>query len=812
LGCHKESPLRVLIVEDNPDDAELLLLELRRGGLKYSLQQRVETEAQMAATLDAQAWDIVISDYSLPKFSGLSALAMVHRYGLDLPFILVSGHVGEETAVAAMKAGASDFLVKSNLSRLAPAVQRELRDAEIRREARRTEQNLHEREAQLAEAQRLAHLGTWRWDVSTQSAAWSDEMYQIFGRDRNVPPPSFDDFLAAIHSEDRPLVTGPIALHGTRQFANDVRISRPDGATRFVQLRCQVARDESGHVTELVGTIQDITERKLAEQELRHARDELELRVRERTSELLQAQRAAEAANHSKSEFLANMSHEIRTPMNAILGYADLMLDPSQTANDRLNCVQTIRRNAGHLLRVVNDILDISKIEAGKLTVERVSCSPSQIISDVASLLRGRASEKGLTLDVGFEGPFPETIHSDPTRLRQILINLVGNAIKFTEAGGVRLVGTILDSAAATERRMRFDITDTGIGMSAEQVARIFRPFTQADSSTTRRFGGTGLGLTICKRLAEMLGGHIEVKSAEAVGSTFSVTIEIGSIDNVRMLTDYREAVAPPTETLHPHVSGLHGKILLVEDGPDNRHLLAYYLTKAGAAVTTAENGKVGYEKAQAAMDAGEPFDAIVMDMQMPELDGYGATSKLRTSGCTVPIIALTAHAMADDRARCIRAGCTDYIAKPVDRGQLLDMVAKYLRAPLMVAGTTALAASLTSTGPIRSCLVGEPELEQFLGSFISHLPELVGQMLSFVEQQSLQQLRDVLHQLKGTAGLFGFPQITNAAESAQLHMDKGQSLEQIALEVQSIVQLIRQVEGYAPTKEQQIEAKSAHH
>jgi len=498
--------------------------------------------------------------------------------------------------------------------------------------------------------------------------------------------------------------------------------------------------------------------------------------------------------------------------MNAILGYADLMLDPDQTASDRLNWVQTIRRNAGHLLNVVNDILDISKIEAGKLTVERVSCSPSQIISDVVSLLRGRSAEKGLTLDVGFQGPFPETIHSDPTRLRQILINLVGNAIKFTATGGVKLTGTILDGGTAAERRMKFEVTDSGIGLSAEQIARLFTPFTQADSSTTRRFGGTGLGLTICKRLAEMLGGDITVNSEEGRGSTFTVTIQIGSSDGVRMLTNYREAVTPLIETPQSLASELRGRILLVEDGPDNRQLLSYYLTKAGATVTTAENGKIGCEKVSAAMDAGEPFDLIVMDMQMPELDGYGATSRLRTKGCTIPIIALTAHAMADDRARCIRAGCTDYIAKPVDRTQLLEMVAKYLGATAAVSGVSSSGASVTTTGPIRSCLVGEPELQQFLGSFISHLPELAGQLLNLVEQQSIQQLRDVLHQLKGTAGLFGFPQLTDAAEATQNHMDQGQSLEQVAREVRAIVQLIRQVDGYVPGKEIQIGSKGAHH
>ena len=791
------------MVEDNPDDADLLLLELRRGGLEVT-HHRVETEAAMADALDSQAWDIVIADFSLPQFSGLAALELVQKRGMDLPVILVSGHVGEETAVAAMKAGASDFLVKAKLSRLAPAIRRELCDADTRREARRTELHLHEREAQLAEAQRLAHVGSWRRNLQTGAADWSDETYQICGRDRHRPPPSFEESLAAVHPDDRPLITGSLASPYIRQFSQDLRIMRPDGSMRFVHVRCQIMRDASGSATEMVGMLQDVTERKLGEQELRQARDELEVRVGERTAELLQAQRAAEAASHSKSEFLANMSHEIRTPMNAILGYADLMLDPKQTAGDRLNCVQTIRRNAGHLLDVINDILDISKIEAGKLTVERMECSPSQVVSDVASLLRGRAAEKGLTLDVGFRGPFPETIQSDPTRLRQILINLVGNAVKFTGAGGVRLVGSVIDPGLFSGPRMRFDVTDTGIGISAEEISRIFRPFTQADTSTTRRFGGTGLGLTICKRLAEMLGGDITVSSAEGRGSTFSVTIDTGSLDGVRMLSEYREAVTPPTEAAQPLVSELRGRVLLVEDGPDNRQLLSYYLTQAGAEVTTSENGRVGCDIALAAMDAGNPFDLIVMDMQMPELDGYGATSRLRTKGCTTPIIALTAHAMADDRTRCIRAGCTDYITKPVDRADLLAMVAKYLdlTAAVPVASTTTAAPSACTGGPIRSGLGDEPELQRYLGSFIDHLPEIAGRLLTFVDQHSLHQLEEELHQLKGTAGLFGFPQVTDAAESAHLHMEQGQSLEAITQEVQALVQLIRRVEGYEPARE----------
>jgi len=431
----------------------------------------------------------------------------------------------------------------------------------------------------------------------------------------------------------------------------------------------------------LVGMGFDITDRKRAEEQLRESCTELERfnRLMASTNKALEESAAsAEVANRAKSAFLANMSHEIRTPMTAILGFSEVLL-ASRTDQDQLEAVTTIKRNGEHLLNLINDILDLSKIEAGKLDVERIQCSPCQVLSEVVSLMRVRATAKNLSLEIEYKRPIPESIQSDSTRLRQILINLIGNAIKFTEVGGVRLVACLLD-ADSDEAKMQFEVVDSGIGMTEEQIGRLFNPFSQLDTSATRKYGGTGLGLTISKRLAERLGGSVTVTSTPGEGSTFTVTVTTGPLDVVRLLDNPTEAQVSTALENKPNEfnSRLDCRVLLAEDGPDNQRLIAFLLKKAGAEVTLAENGQIAHALAQAAQDEGTPFDVILMDMQMPVMDGYDATGKLREAGYAGPIIALTAHAMNADRDKCLNAGCDDYATKPIDRKKLLATVAHW--------------------------------------------------------------------------------------------------------------------------------------
>ena len=433
-----------------------------------------------------------------------------------------------------------------------------------------------------------------------------------------------------------------------------------------------------------ISSLNMMSDMEISRREAQQARAKIEQVNQQLEASVQRANRLADkaaAANQAKSEFLANMSHEIRTPMTAILGFTDVLFehgDLTKAPAERIEAIETIKRNGKHLLNIINDILDLSKIEAGQMSAERVACSPFEMVDDIHSLMRLRAEGRGIALKTDHVLPLPATIQTDPTRLRQILVNLVGNGIKFTEAGSVTIRVSFEQD---TEFRLRFDVIDTGIGISRDQVVDIFEPFVQADGTTTRKFGGTGLGLTICKRLADVLGGDITVTSEPGRGSTFSLAIPVGPLEGVEMRTSFRSdgPSAPPDKRRRATDFTLACRILLAEDGEDNQRLVSYVLKKAGAEVTVKEDGKAVADAALEAHDEGHPFDVILMDIQMPVMDGYEATGLLRAKGYTGPIIALTAHAMASDREKCIQAGCDDYVAKPIDRMKLIETIRHHL-------------------------------------------------------------------------------------------------------------------------------------
>ncbi|TWT86483.1 Aerobic respiration control sensor protein ArcB [Pseudobythopirellula maris] len=404
-----------------------------------------------------------------------------------------------------------------------------------------------------------------------------------------------------------------------------------------------------------------------------------EVEERERAqADLEVAKDVAEASNRAKSEFLANMSHEIRTPLTGILGFTEIMLvggdeGDTQTRNEYLS---TIQSSGEHLLCLINDILDLSKIEAGQIEFDTEPCSPHKLIGEVTRVLNIKAQEKDIDLKVVWETPIPETIQTDVARLRQALINIIGNSVKFTSEGGVTVKPRLVEIDGVPQ--LRVDVIDTGIGIASNKLEAIFDPFVQADNSVTRRFGGTGLGLAISRKIARGLGGELSATSELGAGSTFTLRVETGDLAGVKMVAD-ADKQTTDQELKADVASGDKlppSKILLVEDGETNRRLIALLLTRAGAKVVTAENGALGV---QAAME--QSFDVILMDMQMPVMDGYTAARRLREEGFTTPVIALTAHAMKGDREKCLDAGCDDFLTKPVNTQQLYAVVREQLMA-----------------------------------------------------------------------------------------------------------------------------------
>jgi len=639
------TPIRVLIIEDSDNDKELLLLELRRGGYDPEYVC-VETDEGMNDALDQNEWDIIISDYSMPKFDGLKALQIAKNRKLDIPFILISGTIGEEIAVKAMKEGADDYLMKGSIKRLIPAINRELKEKEVRRQRQIAEEALKGSELKFRVLAESAPVGIFTTDAQGLTTYVNPRWCLI--SQLSSEEALGNGWLKAVHPDDK----DKLAINWQKSAQSSIssnaeyRFLHPDGSIAWVIGQAIPQNDAKGNILGYIGTITDITERKIME------------------AELISAKEKAEESDQLKTAFLHNISHEIRTPLNSIVGFSRLLIEPDATTEERDRYAEIVNLNSDQLLAIISDIIQIATIEAGQEKIHEKEIDLNSVCSLINSQFSANAKKQNVSLVcTGPVSGHEMHIITDGTKLVQVFNNLIGNALKFTKQGtisyGCELVGNYL----------KFFVEDTGIGIAPEMHEEIFKRFRQVESTVTRKFGGSGLGLAISKANIELLGGTIWVESEIGKGAKFCFTIPykpsrpVLKKENITM-----------EQPKNKKTSNL--KILITEDEKDIDTYLSLVLRNLGTEILHTANGIDAVEICRQNMD----IDLILMDIKMPEMNGYEATKEIRKFNKDVIIIAQTAYALVGDREKALQAGCNDYISKPIRKVDLLNLIGQYFK------------------------------------------------------------------------------------------------------------------------------------
>ncbi len=769
------SPLHILIIDDD---------EVDRMAVRRSLgKARINVETEMAESITEARekigkipYDCVFLDYRMPGGNGVELLREFRAAGYQMPVIVVTSHTDPALAVEVMKAGGSDFISKNVLTPelIGQVLRSAIRTHQAEAERRRAEVALRYSQARLAEAQKIAQLGHWEINLVTDMLYCSDQVFSILGYGNEDRPEQagFKFILNHLHPSSLSKWEKAFNTCINNQQPNelDLKVVRQDGEVRHLEVHLRPIEGLE-KVARIRGTIQDISFRKQIEAELIQAKDE--------------AVRSARA----KEEFLANMSHEIRTPMNAILGFTKL-LQETELTEVQTEYLEAIDISGEALLAIINDILDLSKIEAGKLHFEKRTFSLTGILRSIRQIFQVKFDEKSMPLHTSIGPGVPDSISGDPVRLNQVLINLVGNALKFTEEGEIgieiKLVGEAGreggEGEAGGERtrkktenvRLLFEVNDTGIGIPYDKQVDIFQSFTQASGETTRKYGGTGLGLTICKRIIELQGGKIGLQSEPGEGSNFffELDFDLGNVETIPAPKagessdsgvrsaengNSSELGVRSAEEAPSSIPLIDLKVLVAEDNRMNQLLVTKILEGMGLSFSLTESGLEALEKLQQ-----EHFDLVLMDIQMPVMDGYEATRQIRSLSdpkrSSIPIIAMTAHAFAEERNRCLQAGMDDCISKPFKPEELrqkLSLVAKGDWSPVPPPPPTS-TYQYINLAEFEELVAGKASFKrELIELFLEEAPKALAKMQKAIDEEEAEALRRAIHAFKPSVILF---------------------------------------------------------
>ena len=717
----KTDLLKVLLVEDTPADAELCIDALQKAGFSHSTDV-CGNEKDFEQLIGATDYDIILADYNLAGWTGTQVIEKVRRLGKNTPVIVVTGLLGDEKAVDCIHRGAADYVLKDQLSRLPLAVRRAIDENTLRCQSRLLEAAVCSVRDGVVIAEAAPDLSNAR--IVSLNAAFAQitgyNSEELIGR-------LLGFFQTADAGAERFADYGAKLLNLDYLVAEMVH-TRKDGSVYDAEWKISPIRDSLNRISHYVVIHRDITERKRAAAHLVHTNEHL-VRCLE---ELTKAKSRAEMATRAKSDFLASMSHEIRTPMNVIIGMADLLSDTHLTP-EQAKFVEVFQRAGENLLFLINQLLDLSKIESGKLDLERIDFDLNVVVAKTIALFDVPARAKGLSLSYSIDETTPTRLVGDPHQLQQVLTNLIGNAVKFTESGSITLQakpGTILP---VPDCSIDFTVSDTGIGIPDDKLALIFENFTQADASITRHYGGSGLGLAISRALIKKMRGSISVESTVGVGSTFRFALTLG------------------VQSDDPKPPRLW-RILLCEDSQDNAFLVSAYLAGSNCAVDHVTDGQAGVDKFKAGT-----VDLVLMDMQMPLLDGHAATRRIRQwefdhARRPTPILALTAHALPEEVQRCEASGCTAFLSKPIRKATLLAALVKHL--------------------PSDSASENEadvpPEVEELVPEYLKQRSEDLDKLSTAIGAADYGTISRLAHQLKGSGASYGFHELSEIGKALE--------------------------------------------